>query len=1035
MAEELKAKLVLDGDGKGLSRTLDAAERDLADLSTASAKAAKATDGLDAAFKTLGIKSLQDVRAETEKLQKALATIKSAGVVGPDQERAVAAFKARLAELRAETNAIPGAAAGAKTAIAGVGAEARSGEAALGGMATKAAGAVAALVGFNAVTNVASDIIKTGAAFETLEARLTSLLGSTEAAKTAMVNIKALAISTPFEVSALAESFVKLTAFGLEPSMEQMRALADTAATLGGGTEQLAGVTLALGQAWAKGKLQGDEILQLAERGVPVWDVLAQATGKNTAELQKMSEAGELGRGTILKLIDALGKMNAGASEQMMATFSGAVSNAKDALAEFYDMIAQAGVLDFLTTQLQDLLAEFDRMKQTGELDAAAKRMADGFVAVGEGIRSAIEAINALSGVIEFSVKAFVAWRLAGMTLIPVLSGVGTQATATAAQAVTLAAGAEKAAVGMRAMAVAGRLLKGLTLVGLIEGAVSLGVEFLRAKKAAEDGDRAVKKMLEPTAVNGPRDAIKAIATETEAARFKLTEYQRTMGEMIGQGKAVGDALGEMVKKGDFSTVKGVGDFLNGLESIRKGAQATGEQIRISLQDRFNKMTAEDLRAFGLMAETAFQRGEISAGQLAATLNGTVDGALKQLGASAETFAGGMTAKFIEAIQQVGLVENSFTRLKETGQNASAILGEAFGGALNVAKSVKDFEGLEVAIKAAGEAGTLSKDQVTDFLDKIRDKVDALTPGVNSLAEAFKLLGMKSPEELKKAADAAEQAFKRIEAGSDMTKAGLANVREAFRLYAEKAIAANGGVATDTLRVQAEMKGLEIVTDSTGKSIVRAMAEAGVAVGEVAGSTGAAADGFRDMATAADEAAAAADRAATSSDGVRTATTSPTGRIGGNSVDFTQTIYQRGASIEEQKLAQKYVGEYYDRNKATMLTGNLGNADNAARLQKQAINDAVDKAIAAARKELQTGQAVDLGTSVNDIIGRNMSKTGLKSLDDMIGRIKNAGNEAKNQSIRVDLRTDRGRSAVNVASAGDASALIATLKDLQGRAV
>ena len=177
MAEELKAKLVLDGDGKGLSRTLDAAERDLADLSTASAKAAKATDGLDAAFKTLGIKSLQDVRAETEKLQKALATIKSAGVVGPDQERAVAAFKARLAELRAETNAIPGAAAGAKTAIAGVGAEARSGEAALGGMATKAAGAVAALVGFNAVTNVASDIIKTGAAFETLEARLTSLLG------------------------------------------------------------------------------------------------------------------------------------------------------------------------------------------------------------------------------------------------------------------------------------------------------------------------------------------------------------------------------------------------------------------------------------------------------------------------------------------------------------------------------------------------------------------------------------------------------------------------------------------------------------------------------------------------------------------------------------------------------------------------------------------------------------------------------------------------------------------------------------------
>ena len=87
-----------------------------------------------------------------------------------------------------------------------------------------------------------------------------------------------------------------------------------------------------------------------------------------------------------------------------------------------------------------------------------------------------------------------------------------------------------------------------------------------------------------------------------------------------------------------------------------------------------------------------------------------------------------------------------------------------------------------------------------------------------------------------------------------------------------------------------------------------------------------------------------------------------------------------------------------------------GNADNAARLQKQAINDAVDKAIAAARKELQTGQAVDLGTSVNDLIARNNAQTPLRSLDDMISRIKNAGNEAKSQSIRVDLRTDRCRS-------------------------
>ena len=82
--------------------------------------------------------------------------------------------------------------------------------------------------------------------------------------------IKKLAAETPFDVAGLTESFVKLTAFGMKPTEAQMRSLSDIAANLGGGTETLSGVTLALGQAWTKTKLQGEEILQLAERGVLV---------------------------------------------------------------------------------------------------------------------------------------------------------------------------------------------------------------------------------------------------------------------------------------------------------------------------------------------------------------------------------------------------------------------------------------------------------------------------------------------------------------------------------------------------------------------------------------------------------------------------------------------------------------------------------------------------------------------------------------------------------------------------------------------
>lgn len=870
-SNDLTAKIRIDGDAKGAQQAIDATDKGLQHLSESERKAAAGADAISAAFRTLGVRPMQEIVAETQKLQAALATVRNSGVIGADQERAIAAFNAQLAALRAEASKVSSATADARAGVSSLASEARNAESALGGIGRGALQAVAALAGLHTVGEIASDIVKTGAAFETLEARLSSLLGSSEAAKDAMADIKQLAITTPFEVSALADSFVKLTAFGMQPTMEQMRALSDTAATLGGGTEALAGVTVALGQAWAKGKLQGEEILQLAERGVPVWDVLAQATGKNAGELQKMAEAGELGRSTILKLIAALGEMNAGASEKLMATFSGAVSNAKDALAEFYDMVAKAGVLEYLTGQLQDLLAEFERMKQSGELQEQARQLASDFISFAEGVKSALEAVKALSGIIELSVEVWIAWRVAGMSLIPVLSGVGREAGGAAAQASALGRASETAAVGMGRVAAAARLLKGLTLVGLVEGAIQLAAEFFRAKKEAEDLERKVNKTLAKPPENNAAKEIKLVATEAEAARFQLTEFQAGLIEAQKQGKATGEALADMVKKADISTVKGVSDLLNGLESVRKGAMATGDQIQQSIQDRLNKMTASELRDFGIMVESAFNRGEISAEQLAATLNGQVDAALKKLGSSLEVSAGGMTAKFMEVAQQIGIVERSFDRLKESGQNAGAVLKSAFEAGLNAAKSVQDLEGLAVAIRQAGEAGRLSQKEVGEFLDSIKAKVDAATDGVNSLAEAFKTLGMKTPEELKKSAKAAEEAFLIIKQQSGFTRAELENVSNAFKRYAEASIAANGGVASDTLRVQASFYGLTIETDKAGKSLVKAAEsanEASAGFTTLADETAASAD-------AAGGAADEYDRLADSISGARNASTRP----------------------------------------------------------------------------------------------------------------------------------------------------------------
>ncbi|MCW7554954.1 tape measure protein [Endozoicomonas gorgoniicola] len=63
----------------------------------------------------------------------------------------------------------------------------------------------------------------------------------------------------------VADAFTALKNFGLDPMDGTLQAIVDQTSKLGGGMERLNGISLALGQAWAKQKLQGEEILQLVE--------------------------------------------------------------------------------------------------------------------------------------------------------------------------------------------------------------------------------------------------------------------------------------------------------------------------------------------------------------------------------------------------------------------------------------------------------------------------------------------------------------------------------------------------------------------------------------------------------------------------------------------------------------------------------------------------------------------------------------------------------------------------------------------------
>lgn len=256
--------------------------------------------------------------------------------------------------------------------------------------------------------------VKTAAEFERYQIMLNKLQGSEEGGARAMQWIEDFTQNTPYAVNEVTQAFVKLKAFGLDPMDGTMQAIADQASMMGGTAESVEGIALALGQAWTKGKLQGEEAMQLLERGVPVWDYLVKASkelghnnglGLTAAELGEMASKGELGRDVIKRLIEEMGKASEGSAKKQMETWSGMVSNMGDHWSIFQKDVMESGAFDVLKDELGGFLAQLDEMKKTGEYDEfvekVGKDLVNGFRAAAEAAREIKEAGQEIMPVIR----------------------------------------------------------------------------------------------------------------------------------------------------------------------------------------------------------------------------------------------------------------------------------------------------------------------------------------------------------------------------------------------------------------------------------------------------------------------------------------------------------------------------------------------------------------------------------------------------------------------------------------------------------
>lgn len=229
----------------------------------------------------------------------------------------------------------------------------------------------------------------------------------------------------------------------------------------------------------------------------------------------------------------------------------------------------------------------------------------------------------------------------------------------------------------------------------------------------------------------------------------------------------------------------------------------------------------------------------------------------------------GLTDTGAEATSQAAagkaVFESVAETLKEVGGDATALGQKAQAAAIlqteaarqtreEVARLKTEYE---AALKAGDVQGAVSKLQ--EMQEALRATGDAAANAAQDIAGAFQRMGIETQESLSKAAENARRDFEIIKESGRATTEGL---QQAFRQYAEAAIAANGGVANASLQAEAAARGLEITTDAAGKTIVRSMTEAAAATAGVGDSAQQAAQGYNSMARSAEDAAAAVERAA-----------------------------------------------------------------------------------------------------------------------------------------------------------------------------
>lgn len=577
------------------------------------------------------------------------------------------------------------------------------------------------------------------------------MLGSASKASAMIEKMRDFAAKTPLTLEDVISGGSLLMSYGVDESnlIDTMTKLGDLAR---GNAEKMDRITLAYGQMLAKGKVTGEELMQMTEAGVPLQTTLAESIGVTGEEFSKMVSAGKVGIDDLNKAITGLTTGNgkfAGMMEKQSQTMRGMLSTLLDNLSEFMRKMGEGafGEVKSALQEASDLLAEWEK-------DGTLDRWAQG---VGVMLKNLIAFLKqAISVGLDFK-EAIIAGAVA-LGTFKVAIGIGNIISTTVLRIKEFGIATELATIKQKAFNATGAANPYVLMASLL---ATLVVDTIAFTSASDDAKKTIDELKD--SANGAKDKADELSD--------VLERYKTISNSTGTAAEKTEELQSLQKQlnDTYSTTAEKLDLVNGKyeDNIEKLQEATRQEKELALakaQSYYDELASSDAKRNYDDVHSADSDEDMSAVSKITIAThkdheGTGRGAYK-------TYPLFGDANLYDQVtgtarQRADYYKDVVTRLKEANLEAT----EAY----------KNYNDLWIKYEDEAqkiEKAKISVDELTDSIEKSSKKTEENTETKNN--------NIKTTEEL-----------------ADSTSTLVKNLNELASAYAEQG--KNGNISYDTM--------------------------------------------------------------------------------------------------------------------------------------------------------------------------------------------------------------------------------------------